>query len=118
MVRDFLFGPAIKGALATLGLLALSSGSALAVPSFAQQTGMPCTACHVGGFGPQLTPLGRQFKLDGYTMRAGETFTPPVSAMAVASYIHTSEDQPPADHYSANDNVTLDQASLFIAGGI
>jgi hypothetical protein len=118
MVRDFFFGPAISGALAAVGLLALTSNSALAVPSFAQQTGMPCTACHVGGFGPQLTPLGRQFKLDGYTMRAGDTFTPPVSAMAVASYIHTSEDQPPPEHYSANDNVTLDQASLFVAGGI
>ncbi|HEY5238388.1 MAG TPA: hypothetical protein VIJ62_08425, partial [Rhizomicrobium sp.] len=94
MVRDSLFDLTIKGVVVALGLLALTCGNASAVPSFAQQTGMPCTACHVGGFGPQLTPLGRQFKLDGYTMRAGDTFTPPVSAMAVASYIHTSEDQP------------------------
>jgi hypothetical protein len=93
---------------------------ASAVPAFAEQTQQPCSACHIGGFGPQLTPFGRQFKMEGYTMRAGDVFTPPVSAMAVASYIHTSSDQsaPPAPHYATNDNLTLDQASLFIAGGI
>ena len=36
-----------------------------AVPSFASQTGQPCTACHVGAFGPQLTPFGRAFKIGG-----------------------------------------------------
>lgn len=29
---------------------------ALAVPSYARQTQQPCVACHVGGFGPELTP--------------------------------------------------------------
>ncbi len=38
---------------------------AQAVPAFARQTGQNCIACHVGGFGPQLTPFGRAFKLDG-----------------------------------------------------
>jgi mono/diheme cytochrome c family protein len=38
---------------------------AQAVPAFAQQTGRNCAACHVGGFGPQLTPFGREFKLGG-----------------------------------------------------
>lgn len=102
------------------GLMVFASTQALAVPSFAVQTGMPCSACHVGGFGPQLTPLGRQFKLEGYTMRAGDSFTVPFSAMAVASFLHTQSDQaePPAPHYGVNDNVTLDQVSLFAAGGI
>jgi hypothetical protein len=36
------------------------------VPSFAARTGQPCSACHIGGFGPQLTPLRRAFKI-GYT---------------------------------------------------
>jgi hypothetical protein len=46
--------------------------------------------------------------------------TIPVSAMAVASFLRTSSDQnpPPAPHYGANNNTTLDQASLFVAGGI
>jgi len=94
-------------------------GSAYALPAYAEQTSQPCIACHVGGFGPQLTPFGRQFKLEGYTLRGTDEFTLPVSAMAVASYLHTSADQatPPAPHYGTNDNFTLDQASLFVAGG-
>lgn len=93
--------------------------NAYAVPAFAVQTGQPCSACHVGGFGPQLTPLGREFKLEGYTMRSGTDFTMPVSAMAVASYVQTAKDQSPAPapHYALNDNLTLDQASLFVGGG-
>lgn len=105
--------------LLALGLVGLGAGSALAVPSFAIQTDHPCQACHVGGFGPQLTPYGRDFKLHGYTERAN-TFNLPVSAMAVASYVRTAKDQaePPADHFSTNDNTALDQVSLFIAGGL
>jgi len=92
----------------------------MAVPAFAQQTGQPCQVCHIGAFGPQLTAFGRHFKLAGYTLRAGAEFTPPVSAMVVASFVHTQKDQPepPAPHYATNDNTTLDEASLFLAGGV
>ena len=43
----------------------------------------------------------------------------PLSAMAVASYVRTNADQaaPPAPHYAVNNNFTLDQANLFVAGG-
>ncbi len=37
---------------------------AYAIPAFAAQTGERCSACHIGF--PQLTPYGRQFKLEGY----------------------------------------------------
>lgn len=96
------------------------SGTAQAVPAFAVQTGQPCTSCHVGGFGPQLTPLGRQFKMEGYTMRGTDAFVMPMSAMAVASYLNTAKDQasPPATHYAVNNNSTVDQVSLFLAGGV
>src|SRR5665213_1711957 len=77
--------------LLTLGFSGLCAGSALAVPSFAIQTDHPCQSCHVGGFGPQLTPYGRDFKLHGYTERAG-AFNLPLSAMAVASYVRTRKD--------------------------
>jgi hypothetical protein len=52
-------------------------------------------------------------------MRGTQDFVLPISAMAVASYVHTSADQPapPAPHYGTNDNFTLDQANVFIAGG-
>ena len=105
--------------LTAFALVALAAGSALAVPSFAVQTGHPCQSCHVGGFGPQLTPYGREFKLRGYTERA-VGFNLPISAMAVASYLHTQKDQagPPAEGFSTNNNTALDQVSLFIAGGL
>ena len=56
-------------ALVFLALFALCipQRPAKAVPSFAAQTGQPCTACHIGAFGPQLPPVGRAFKIGGYT---------------------------------------------------
>ncbi len=90
---------------------------AAAVPAFAQQTGRNCAACHVGGFGPELTPFGREFKLGGYLLRLHGSV--PLSAMAVASWTHTAKDQvPPPEPLSRNDNLVMDQASLFVAGGI
>jgi hypothetical protein len=94
----------------------LSVNEALAIPAFADQTGQPCSSCHVGGFGPQLTVFGREFKILGYTVRSKEGSIP-VSAMAIASFLHTSADQLAAPHYASNDNVALDQISLFLAGG-
>jgi hypothetical protein len=46
------------------GMLAQSE-TADAVPSFARQTGYYCSTCHTAQ--PELTPFGRQFKLNGYT---------------------------------------------------
>ncbi|WP_426693495.1 hypothetical protein ACMC5O_001388 [Sphingomonas sediminicola] len=90
---------------------------AQAVPAFAEQTGRNCAACHVGGFGPELTQFGREFKLGGYTLRMHKSV--PLSAMAIASWTHTQKDQvPPPEHLSRNNNLVLDQASLFVAGGI
>jgi len=40
--------------------------TALAVPSFARQTGMACEACHT--VFPELTHFGRVFKANGYTL--------------------------------------------------
>ena len=47
-----------------IGGLAMSA-NAWAVPSFARQTGWSCATCHTSY--PQLTPMGRIFKLMGYT---------------------------------------------------
>src|SRR5258708_22781478 len=112
-----LSGPGM-GLFLVLAILAFGSVPARAVPAFAGQTGQPCQACHVGGFGPQLTPLGREFKLGGYTTRA-DKWTVPFSAMAVAAYLRTQKDQatPPASGLRQNDNTALDQVSLFLAGG-
>lgn len=108
----------VAGALGGLGLMATP---AHAVPAFARQTGQACIACHVGGFGPQLTPFGRAFKLGGYTLSDGKSHIP-LSAMLVASYTHTTSDVQPNVDYNgehANDNlVALQQASIFLAGRI
>ena len=58
-LRETLCGGALQGPLhATLR-------KAKALPAFATQTGQPCTACHIGGLGPQLAPLGTAFKIGG-----------------------------------------------------
>lgn len=91
-----------------------------AVPAFARQTHQPCAACHIGGFGPQLTAFGRQFKLLGYTLKVGNDTKVPLSLMLIESYTHTQKAQtsPPANNFSNNNNTELQQASLFIAGRI
>jgi len=94
------------------------AGAAKAVPAFAQQTGQPCEACHVGAFGPQLKPYGRDFKLFGYQSDDGKNHLPPIAMTIQASDTHTSAAQnpPPAPHFSDNDNVAIDQTSLYYAG--
>jgi hypothetical protein len=113
---------AIQVAIALAGLLALLALAprAAAVPAFARQTHTPCTACHVGGFGPQLTPFGRQFKLLGYTLKAGDGANAPLSLMLVETYTKTTKAQtsPPADGFDDNNNTELQQASAFLAGRI
>lgn len=103
--------------LALLLLLAVS-GSALAIPAYARQTQQPCSACHVGGFGPELTAFGRQFKLLGYTMKVGNQDDVPLSAMLVESFTHTQKAQTsaPASGFATNDNFELQQASVFFGG--
>jgi hypothetical protein len=103
-----------------IALLALTAGRASAVPAFAQQTGQPCTACHIGAFGPQLTPFGRALKIGGYTQGGGQgpAANIPLAVMAIGSFTHTSAAQPspPAAHFGNNDNFALDQISVFLAG--
>ncbi|GAA4281036.1 cytochrome c [Gaetbulibacter aestuarii] len=43
------------------------------IPSYARQTGLACSACHT--VFPQLTALGREFKLNGYTLTNTKTIT-------------------------------------------
>jgi YD repeat-containing protein len=104
--------------LMALAWLLGMSATALAVPAFSRQTQQPCASCHVGGFGPELTAFGRQFKLTGYTMKLGEGSNMPLSAMLVESFTHTQKAQgtAPASGFDRNDNFELQQASVFLAG--
>jgi hypothetical protein len=102
-------------------IVALAPSLAQAVPSFAQQTGQPCSSCHIGAFGPQLTAFGRAFKIGGYTQTGGDTTTPiPLSLMLLGSYSNTTKGQggPAANNYGDNGNFAMDQISVFAGGRI
>ncbi|MDE2466643.1 MAG: hypothetical protein KGO02_23450, partial [Alphaproteobacteria bacterium] len=119
--------------LGAMSLWAASGGPAAAVPSFARQTGLACEACHT--VFPELTPFGRRFKLNGYIINNREqiqdetarrrslelSFFSPVSAMFVASYLHSSKAQPDSSGLGRAQNDTTSfpqQLSLFYAGEI
>ena len=101
-------------------LLFGSMPDAHAIPAFSRQTGLSCAACHVGAFGPQLTPLGRRFKLQGYMLKSGGGFDPRISAQVLESFMRTQKDQPepPAPGFNTNDNWELQTIDLYLAGPI
>ncbi len=126
------------GAVGTV-LLLVGLPQARAVPSFARQTGMACNTCHT--VFPELTPFGREFKLNGYvldnikqikgiTVERQETLAlssiPPLSAMLQVSYSKTKDAVPDTDPALAatgafakdGDLLFPQQASLFYAGKI
>src|SRR5512140_2252457 len=99
------------------------------VPAYSRQTGMACSACHYQF--PQLTPFGRLFKLNGYTLTGLQTIgqpgdsagqeslklapVPALSTMVVASITQTSADQPGTQNGSAQ---FPQQLSFFLSGAI
>ena len=124
------YSPALHHAL--LGaLLFLIPAAAHAVPSFARQTGFECTTCHLSW--PELTSVGRQFKLGGYTLiqeakeerpwlslsESGPPPKLPLAAMLQASVTHTQDTSgADAGNFPRNDDLVLQQFSLFYAGRI
>lgn len=100
-------------------LLALAPGASLAIPSYARQSGLPCSACHAPY--PQLTAFGREFKLMGYTLQGSAVpFYERFAGMAQPGFTHTAEDIPggAAPHFGDNNNFSLNQASLFYGGRV
>jgi hypothetical protein len=74
--KIYLRASTIIGAFFALFIsLFLQVPTASAIPSYARQTGFPCKSCHY--MPPELTPLGRAFKLNGYTMAGKPTVTSP-----------------------------------------
>lgn len=112
--RILIPGAARVGALFGLMGMVLGSLPAHAVPSFARQTGAACEDCHVGGFGPQLTPFGMKFKLEGYTLTGGNEHNIPISAMLQSSY--QREETAPADGSAQQHTSLAQQFSLFLGG--
>jgi hypothetical protein len=99
-----------------LAPLMLVSSPAEALPSFARQTGLWCTACHTAY--PQLNAFGREFKLSGYTESAGDVpWYKKFAFMTQPSFTHTASDisDPPED-FGDNNNFAFTQTSLFFGG--
>src|SRR5580704_1187975 len=117
--------------LSAAGMLALALTTlprpALAVPSYARQTGFACEACHT--VFPQLTPFGRVFKASGYTLfntlkvadidktkqsTLSISDLPPISAMIM---VGASQEAKANDSTSSKSSTDFpQQASLFYAG--
>jgi len=110
---------------------------AKALPSYARQTGQPCGTCHTDFAG--LTPFGRRFKIEGYTLGGGpyrtnlfpdsndstsaggsqKEWVPPVSMMAIVGFTNTQAPMaPPTAPYNANNNVVVSPISFFWGGAI
>jgi hypothetical protein len=123
------------GVLFALLIALCSTGTANAVPSFARQTGLACQACHT--VFPELTPFGRSFKLNAYTidnlpqvqgissskeMELLLNQIPPVSFMFQTSYTKTKSALPDSaggGENAQNGQILFpQQASLFYAGRI
>lgn len=81
--------------------------AAQAVPSYSRQTNTECAACHIGAFGPHLTPYGIRFKLGGYTDSDGKSGKIPVSLITQLS--STQRDQGSSDTRVTN-------VDLYLAG--
>ena len=115
-------------ALSLAFLTTLTPRSVQAVPSYARQTGLPCSGCHYNP--PELNPAGRKFKLLGYvdkdkdkpgiTDNSGKRHAGldllaslPLSARLEASFTSTASPQPGTQ----NGNFEFPQdISLFLAG--
>jgi hypothetical protein len=98
------------------------------VPSYARQTGLACSACHYQFLA--LTPYGRAFKLNGYTLTTRPVITEKdttnggklnlspfslLSAMATAGLTHLKD----TVSGTQNDAVAMPQElSVFLAGQI
>ena len=124
---DTIFGVSANHAVAPASLTAALAK--VLVPSFSRQTGLACSACHYQF--PQLTPFGRMFKLNGYTLTGLPTIgqpgdsagheslklatIPPLAAMVVTGITQTARAQPGTQ----NGTVSFpQQLSLFVAGQI
>jgi len=107
-------------------VLIFPTRKAQAVPSFARQTGLACSSCHTNP--PELTPLGRTFKLNGYTMHGINVITSPpekgkaglslltnlpLAAMFEISNTGTRRAQPGTQNWSY---AIPQDVSLFLAG--
>jgi len=103
-------------ALAAIVVIGLSPRRAVSLPLYARQTGKTCADCHTAFW--ELTPVGRRFKLGGYTLGGGEWSGPPFAVMLQPTFTHTQVGQPggAAPGFGPNNNFAMQEVSLFTGG--
>lgn len=102
----------------------LFSREALAVPSMARQTSMPCATCHT--VFPELTPFGRQFKLRGYTIGVPKEGGSILDKLPIAALLQVSRTQTRnvstegamSDSFPRDRDVIVQGAGLYYGGKI
>src|ERR1035437_10856568 len=117
--------------LVILIVILLPFNVAQALPSYARQTQMSCTACHTSF--PELNSFGRQFKANGYTLTTTSTISDqsgdtlklrtrlnllnnlPLSVMVQSSFSRVAKDVVGQQN---NSGQFPQQLSLFFAGQI
>jgi len=106
---------------------------ATALPAFARQTGMACSACHQQHF-PVLNKFGRAFKASGYTMMGtqgkveGDSLSIPdtLNGAILVKVRYQKDNTPATDNVTAGTANTLgdgqlqfgDELSLFFGGRV
>ena len=127
MKLSFLGTSAVLSVVALVSL-ATSARTAMALPSYARQTGLPCSGCHYTP--PELNPAGRLFKLLAFTDRTENSTVPaapsdkqrpalemlqtlPLGAWFETSLTSTKKAQPTTQNSSFEFPQDI---SLFLAG--
>jgi hypothetical protein len=122
----------VRIAVGLIGSMCIGIGAARGdthgTPAFARQTGLACSLCHTHY--PELTAMGRTFKLNGYVFRSSQSvqgnnpggeqnllmnLVGPLSIMMQTSFTQTKKAQP------GTQNGTIffpDQLSLFAGGEV
>lgn len=118
----------MRWAVTVVTLRLPAPGLARAGPSFAKQTGFKCVTYHLSW--PELTRVGRQFKLGGSTlMKSGsagrsDAKRRPALELPRATMLQilatSTKNTAGADpnNFPRNNEATLQQATLFYAGRI
>ncbi len=91
-----------------------SSFDVFALPVFSDQTDQPCKACHLN-IG-ELTPVGRQFKLRGYTQGKHVAPFSFVATASVTKVKNTSSSVDPSVTMPKNGKLIPEEANLYVAG--
>lgn len=117
-------------AVSALVSAAIWAPQAQAIPAFARQVGMPCSACHYQHF-PTLNSFGRAFKEGGFTMMGAEekiegdglSIPATLNLAFITNWQYTKTNGPTTNLNAIskdtnNGQISMTQYSLFMGGRV